>query len=165
MFEDVYKKINEIDTQRKKLNEELFVLIKQQICSTLDKYPEFIGIRWIQYIPSFNDGDPCTFTMDDPGYIVKKDNESNYSSFDTVIEIGKEEYSVVTKWEFNCEWDNETNKRIYTNTIDEDKVKLLSVIYSALQTVEEECQKQFGDNAEVIILRDRVIVNDYDCGY
>jgi hypothetical protein len=103
--------------------------------------------------------------MDDPGYIVKKDNESNYSSFDTVIEIGKEEYSVVTKWEFNCEWDNETNKRIYTNTIDEDKVKLLSVIYSALQTVEEECQKQFGDNAEVIILRDRVIVNDYDCGY
>ena len=51
MFDTLLEKVNEINIQRNDLNKKLFNTIKQEIVSVLDKYPEFIAIRWIQYVP------------------------------------------------------------------------------------------------------------------
>lgn len=160
MFEELQAKIDEVDNKRKQLNEELFTLIKQHIFSTLDKYPEFVGVRWTQYIPAFNDGEPCVFRVCEPSYLVEVDEDDDEGEW---IEIDDSNYEVIDSYSFDYSWNGDS--RVYKNAADKEKVELLRAIYSALQTVEDECQEQFGNNAEVIILHDRVIVNDYDCGY
>jgi hypothetical protein len=35
-----------------------------------NKYPEVVGFKWHQYVPSFNDGDPCEFYLNEPEYIL-----------------------------------------------------------------------------------------------
>ena len=61
MFETLQQQISELDNQKK----QLLTTIQNEIVGVLDKYPEFIGIRWIQYIPSFNDREPIVETPDD----------------------------------------------------------------------------------------------------
>jgi hypothetical protein len=66
--------INELRDKIKETNK----LVSEHAKEALDKaftdifnkYPEVIGFKWQQYIPSFNDGDPCTFSVYDPDYIL-----------------------------------------------------------------------------------------------
>lgn len=34
----------------------------KELVTLFAEYPEVVAVRWRQYTPSFNDGDPCTFT-------------------------------------------------------------------------------------------------------
>ena len=43
-----------------------------------DKYPELDGFRWHQYTPSFNDGEPCEFSVSDVEVRMEGDEEDEY---------------------------------------------------------------------------------------
>lgn len=39
--------------------------LSEEFKKTFDAHPDLIAIRWRQYTPYFNDGDPCTFRLGD----------------------------------------------------------------------------------------------------
>lgn len=154
MFESLLAKVREINTQREQLSKELFELIKKEIVSILKKYPEFIGIRWTQYVPGYNDGDTCFFTINEPEFIssISSDKQS-------FVQIGENYYPIV---DLIKEWDSDKKKYIYPDPIEEDKVNTLNKITQVIYTIEDLLEEQFGSNAEVIITKEEIIVNTYD---
>ena len=165
MLKDVLAKVEQIDSQRKELNKELFNLIKKEIISVLDKYPEFIGVRWTQSVPAFNDGDPCVFSLDEAYFVTSKDVSEvegyDYDSCNTV-EINEKLYLL---YESESSWDYKLSKRIYDSLEAEEKENTLKTINKVLYTIKDLLETEFGSNAEVIITKDSIIVNGYSCGY
>ena len=150
MLDTLLEKVNEINIQRNDLNKKLFNTIEQEIVSVLDKYPEFIAIRWIQYVPSYNDGEACRFTLHEPKYVSStelSDEEAKAENY--TVEIADKVYRIVDV-ESKSTWDS--------------KLRLLN-ISNVLYNIEDLLEEQFGENAEVIITRDEIIVNGYNCGY
>lgn len=158
--------INEIKEKRQKDNEILFDMIKQEIAKGVTKYPEFIGITWKQYIPSFNDGDPCVFSICGIGFVVDFDADAGqYNSYGDEIEIGGVLYGVLDAYSVHdSEFDNE-NHTYNDSPQCVEKRALLDSIESALEAVSPLLQETFGNNAEVVVLSDRVIVSEYECGH
>ena len=150
MLDTLLEKVNEINIQRNDLNKKLFNTIEQEIVSVLDKYPEFIAIRWIQYVPSYNDVEACIFTLHEPEYVSStelSDEEAKAENY--TVEIADRVYRIVDV-ESKSTWDS--------------KLRLLN-ISNVLYNIEDLLAEQFGENAEVIITKDEIIVNGYDCGY
>lgn len=59
--------LKKIQTARKNYDSALSALGRKALAKELGALiPKGYAIAWTQYTPGFNDGDPCTFTMDDP---------------------------------------------------------------------------------------------------
>lgn len=48
-------------------------LVKEAIETFVKENPEITGIRWHQFAPSFNDGDPCVFSVHDLYFSTNED--------------------------------------------------------------------------------------------
>ncbi len=104
------------------------------------KFPELKSFGWRQYIPSFNDGDPCTFrSLTDCPDINGFNDE-----FDEVEED---------------EDGNELEK-----PKDFDKMALAIKEHLA-QFEDEDLQEMYSYNVKVVITREGITTDDYDCGY
>lgn len=59
--------LKKIQTARKNYDSALSALGRKALAKELGALiPKGYAIAWTQYTPGFNDGDPCTFTLDDP---------------------------------------------------------------------------------------------------
>lgn len=71
--------MNKYEAYQKARAEYLKALDSIEESDIVEKYREFIdknnlyGVMWYQYTPSFNDGDPCTFTSSRPQAFTKKE--------------------------------------------------------------------------------------------
>ena len=162
MLDDVLAKVEQIDTQRNELSKELFTLIKEEIVSVLEKYTEFIAIRWTQSVPSFNDGEPCTFSVDNAQYVTNEIVSNNYDEYDETVEINEEVYKL---FESEGSWNSELKQIVYPTPESKEKADILYKIDNVLYAIEDLLEEQFSSNAEVIVTRDSLIINDYSCGY
>lgn len=59
-FEQYNEAKKNLDALRRSFKQEDVVALFQQY---LAKDPHILGIAWAQHTPSFNDGDPCTFSV------------------------------------------------------------------------------------------------------
>lgn len=50
-------------------------IVKNAFSTLFDKYPTLEAIRWEQYTPYFNDGDPCEFSVGEPRFKVANGDE------------------------------------------------------------------------------------------
>lgn len=127
-----------------------------------DLYPELKAafdsgikaIKWNQYTPSWNDGEPCTFTV----------NEYLYTSNDVVAAAWLDQDTPDMEEAYpdsDQYYDSEDFMGYGTHPdgIDDPNLTLDSGHYNvALHTI-------FGDNTEVVVTPDKVVQFDYDCGY
>lgn len=60
-----------------KLQEEALDLIKPLFKSFMEEHPELVRMRWCQYTPYFNDGEPCTFRVCEPDTWEHYDEEED----------------------------------------------------------------------------------------
>jgi hypothetical protein len=63
------KKYNEI---LNKIGKEVFVELAKPV---FEAHPEIIAVRWKQYVPGFNDGDPCLFRLCPSEILIEPDGE------------------------------------------------------------------------------------------
>jgi hypothetical protein len=121
-----------------------------------------IGVHWTQYVPGFNDGEPCMFS---PGefsifplnnsVLVDETDEDDISDAPEESSIYEQDGKLFTN-----SGDREINQAHITleqyQALDEVWYKLDNYI---LETV-------FGSNAEITITSDSVTIDDdYSCGY
>jgi hypothetical protein len=102
------------------------------------------AIRWEQYTPYFNDGDPCVFGICEPRFALKDEapnaDESDYGD------------------EFFSLYDNVFYMNEHPAT---EQVKALAgAIY--LGEFEDVLLEAFGDHAQVTVYRDRIEVETFE---
>lgn len=98
--------------------------------------PEVELITWRQYIPSWNDGDPCYFHIAEPA--VKFVDDEDFDDGDCQGNY----------WDFPKE-----------------KLEVVKDLIDAINEEEWLMQALFGDNARVTLTKDGMTSEDYDCGW
>lgn len=119
--------------------------VKGLFDEVFEKHPNFRAIGWKQYVPSFNDGEPCEFTMDTDFQVVINDPEKINDN------LTDEEIHDLRIRDFGWpKLDPEMEKDIC------DAFNLISADIS--ETV-------FGSDVQIVITRSKITANSYSCGY
>lgn len=171
---DFKKKQQEIAKLQKGLAEDVIDNLKTLIKSA----PLIEAVRWRQWVPGFNDGEPCLFTLDelavkfDEGMIAEYGNQENVGKTMKVIESDDDEEEDENSDEFIEAGDVDDFIKGKMDVLNhkefgllEKQVEAVYTLFSALEAMEGELQDRFGDNTEVTLTKDGLETEDYDCGY
>lgn len=120
-------------------------------------FPEVEAVRWSQYTPSFNDGDPCVFTTGE--WTVKltgleDDSEEGYERGGFRCEYGVNRHFSTFPEQFNYR----APHPIAVKLDEHFDYKPVRAFYDALEDA-------FGDPAEVTATRDGFHIEDYEVDY
>lgn len=143
----------EYKEEKERLSNQAEEVIKSYFNQLFQDQPDLVAIKWNQYIPSFNDGDPCTFSLGGV-YICDTQPRDEYP----------DDYDSEYYFEFN-------DKYYSVGTIYEDKYyekyeyKWFADLEDFLEDVKPELEKVFGSNATVIVFRDSIEIEEFDYGY
>lgn len=156
MKDTALAKIRELKSEFDRLVEEtgrpLFVELMQPI---FEKFPEIEAVRWNQYVPGFNDGDPCVFSVSEPevSFVDKAGDQVDDRTDEEREEDGDEEVGWHGAWSERVK-----NVKGLRNRIED--------ACEELQELEDVCEKVFDSNAQITIYRDGTVESDYyECGY
>lgn len=106
-------------------------------------FPEVLSVRWLQYTPYFNDGDPCIFRV--VGARVRYDWMDEY--------FGEYEDGYGASWELPPNSKIKTTSALTFDVFDE---ALCSGEFNIF------LNETFGDHAMVTVEREKVTVEFYD---
>lgn len=135
--------------------------LKTAFIEFFDKCPEIVEICWTQYTPYFNDGDACTFSVDDVVYHTQEHvvNEGSFAGWEYLSEICA--YYDACCAQAGCEWaDPPTPPRRLT----EAEQRLMDAVEELLPLfgLEDLLQSTFGDHVCVRATRDGFHTEEYD---
>jgi hypothetical protein len=106
-------------------------------------HPEAHAIRWTQYAPGFNDGEPCVFSVND--FVVRVGNAPT--------ELDDEDEDDGADWK-------------YRYSVDDKVLALdLDALETAYQSLSELAEEVIGASVKVTATRAGLKIEDYDCGY
>lgn len=109
--------------------------IKLECKKFFDDHPEILAIRWTQYTPTFNDGDPCVFSVSEPMFKFRNEEDDE----DEYLEDGFQ--------------------HVYRPEIPAYKdCQALCNLFTEAETVLE---LVFGDNVTVTVTREAIRIEDY----
>jgi hypothetical protein len=108
--------------------------IKAHLDEIFAKFPDITGVRWRQYTPYFNDGDPCEFSVREAEVKINETGGDNDDG-----------------WEYSLPDKHKASKAIrdFSNLIQSTGMS------DVMETV-------FGDHVEVIVTPKEVVVEDYE---
>jgi hypothetical protein len=139
----MFEALTVLEEKQKKLREEFKTegeaAVKAALREFFEAYPEVEGVRWHQYTPYFNDGDPCVFSVNEPDIRL----------------VGDEEWA--DAWSFN--YAVEKGERAAVNPQLLESFKALSKMLQELDAVLEQA---FGDHAEVAVTREGLTIEEYE---
>jgi hypothetical protein len=137
--------LSELSGKRKAIEEQAREQAKSILAPGLQQFmtdhPEVAALRWSQYTPYFNDGDPCVFSVGELYYkLVGGDEEAGdeEDGFEYLSSYGKPAEFAQQPW-----------------------YKALEELSSALSGSEDELLAAFGDHVQVIVTKAGVDVEEY----
>jgi hypothetical protein len=127
-------------------------VIKSYFNDLFEAHPDLIAIRWNQYIPAFNDGDPCNFSLGTVYICDTEPSETEPDDYgDSYFEFNGEYYTMSSRYD-----DKYYEKPEYQWFRD---------LEDFLEDMDSELEDLFGSNATVIVFRTSIEIEEYDCGY
>ena len=142
MFEKLDQLIELHAATMKKLKEEGAEALKEVLREFFAKFPEARAIRWRQYTPYFNDGDPCSFSVHEP-FIQLADSKTDAGDYEDGFE---------SEWNLSKRMDGSELAeafKTFSRTIQSDAVE------SVMAGV-------FGDGVVVTATADKIDIDSYD---
>jgi hypothetical protein len=132
----------------KKLADEAEKTVSEEFAVLLQAHPRLQAVRWTQFTPHFNDGEPCEFGMNGVDVAVQGFQGSG----------SEEDDDVPGRF-----WiDDYTDRK----TIDDDEVwasiSAARALFKRLESIEEVCEAAFGDHAQITVTRDSIEVIEYE---
>ncbi len=114
-----------------------------------EKFPRVGAIRWTQYSPHFNDGDPCTFSVHDPEFELAEDSDQDAAgaeSDDVDVEEDEDE------GEFDWRMEDAKYGKGANEAFDELWAEMHDDVLEAI----------FGDGYQITVTRTEITVDEYD---
>lgn len=125
----------EMQNKLKEFGQETF---KPFFLNLFEAHPEAQAVRWTQYTPSFNDGDPCVFQVNSP-------------EATGVVIIADEEYDDEEDW--HEAWDGEGAHPLSA---------VADQVEKFFEDIDDVMHEAFGDGVQVTVQRNGTItVDDY----
>lgn len=164
MNEKVEKSVQSIDTlvtQIEDLKKSFQARIREEFLAVtkvlFEAYPRVKSVHFKTWIPSFNDGDECTFTSthDDP-YFNGHDSEreEHDSEEEDIQHLSKKEI-------YDTGW-----KRVPNPDFDPAALEAVSAWERVLGNIPEDIIRELcGVGSEVTITSTGIHIDEYDCGY
>jgi hypothetical protein len=122
--------------------------------------PLIAGIRWTQYTPHFNDGEPCEFSINDPEFkfnlgapIKLEDEEDVYNN-----EGWYDDYNIDDDF-FEKRSDIMNHKEIIAC---KKGLKDIQTVFEKLRGMEDTMESMFGDHMQITVTADGVETEEYD---
>lgn len=149
LFEQINEKKAELDRIIKELGERA---IKEYLQEFWDRNPDIAGLKWNQYTPYFNDGDPCVFRV----------GEVRFRFSDTREDGGDYEDGYEDSWSYGY--------HRYPDLKREDRDAALEAIpeYVAAKKLSGIWQNNemtllsvFGDHVQITADREKIDVDEY----
>lgn len=140
-FGEKIKKIEQIIADAREEAKAAFVAELRRL---MLRYPDIKAASWHQYTPSFNDGDPCYFTVGD-FYISTSENLNSHGELD----------------------DDEDDGLVFSSYNLPAKYKEFSPVMDFVGSGvgSDILEDVFGSDVQVRVTASGVQVEDYDCGY
>lgn len=151
--------VREFEKKRKAVSKTAVPIIKAELKAFLEAHPEVDALRWQQYVPGFNDGDPCTFSLCDLQLRLLETEEEQEDSEEDAEAEEDDEYEDEDsdeEWIDACSTEQIENKKLKA------AFKKFSDRFAELEPILEEA---FGSNAQITATRKKITVEDYDCGF
>jgi hypothetical protein len=133
-------------------------LLHTVFSSFLDACPSVKAVYWTQYAPSFNDGDPCVFSVHTVMFSNATDEKALADAMDEedlsdhLTEDGKEVVALET-------WSSRLSE-----FFPKDECKALESFISS-STMKGAMEAIFGSSVSVIATKEGFRAEDYECGY
>jgi len=144
-------KLDEIQEIRDALTAKSRSVLQEAFARFFELHPQVKTIHWRQWIPGFNDGDPCEFSIGDICFSPVDLDEITSPYFDDEDEDPERE---------SFKGFNGTKPGLDAQFV-EDMRAVERMIYNESDTIEF----LYGSNSFIRIGNDRYEVEDYDCGY
>lgn len=148
---EILSSLEEIKKIKENIQANIENLILKEAVAINKDYPEVVQISWTQYTPSFNDGDPCVFSIGKVGFFDQK-------ALDAFEEEEGGEISGYHIEEYDISYDlpdGPMKDRLYnfSNLVHE----LDDFIGAAFGT--------WGAQIDIDLKSGELTVSEYDCGY
>jgi hypothetical protein len=178
LSEELTKQLESFQAKREALRKESSTLTDSVIASLqtiITVAPGVEAIRWQQWIPGFNDGDACEFTV---GELQVKFSET------LAKEYKNEEVKSKSEDDENEDEENENGDGFVDmydleafikknmDVLNHDQIGVLEYqheaiekLWGALSSMENELESRFGAGMQITVSKDGIETEDYDCGY
>lgn len=163
-LDTLVEEVQEMEKKKKAMSKSAVPVIKAELKAFLEANPEVEAIRWNQYVPGFNDGEPCTFSLGDIQMRLVPEEEEEVEEESSE---GEEESEEEEEYE-DEDYDDDEEDWIDEYGLDDVSKKLASAfkkLSGKLQSLEPILEEAFGSNAEITATRKKITVEDYDCGF
>lgn len=166
---NLFKQLQEISAEINAAREKAAELGEKGVAAALKEFmeqnPEVRAFAWRQYAPSFNDGDPCVFSVHNPSFLFvgqKQDAEPENEipdddedlDYGTIDSEGAYFYSSQNKKDI-VEKAKKYNVTVETIVNCMNLSELLKEMDSIIM------QSIFGESSEIIVTKTKVGINDY----
>jgi hypothetical protein len=165
-LEERLEAITKVRNDLKKAEESASKDIVDMLKTLMKENPLIKAISWQQYTPSFNDGDPCEFTLSGP--FIKFSNEVTGAGDHGVLDDEDSDkgfhdlqYDVNTEF-FKSKMDILNHEDIQQLEKTTSEVKK---VMNSLFEMEDSLHSMFGDGVNVVVTQKGLETEDYDCGY
>lgn len=133
--------------------------LKEVIEEFLNTHLDIVAVKWIGYVPYFNDGEPCIFSIN--SFNVISNEVLTEENFDTYIDLELDAiyYKGYDKYDLK-DWDNDIKQYVDSK----GKESLLEDITNLEQFLDNNktlIQYLFGDHHKVVITREAITVEAY----
>lgn len=165
---NLFQQLQQISAEIEAAREKAAALGEKGVAEALKEFmqqnPEVRAFAWRQYAPSFNDGDPCVFSVHRPSFLFvgQKENtesEDEISEDDEDLDHGTIEGGGAYFYGHSKE-DAEEKAKEYNVSV--ETVQNCMNISELLEEMDSVImQSIFGESAEVIVTKSKVTINDY----
>jgi hypothetical protein len=141
----------QIQDLEKEFHAKVETLFRQATSEFFTKHPEVKTISWTQYVPAFNDGDPCEFTM----------GEVTFASVDWQ-EFDSPHWADENEDEEKLSWSSYSSDKEFTSPTLKADIKDMEHVILGSQGILESL---YGADVWVRMHANGVEVDEFDCGY
>lgn len=166
LVEDVNRMAKEIEVKKQELVDLLKPQFQEMFLPFLVKYPFIKGFKWTQYAPYFNDGEPCTFSVNELIILPKgkkrsEDEEEDasedscYSDYLEVPDAKSSEYRKEAYAEEKKKYDHLCDFSVFMQ-----ERKGLNEAFTSIP--HDTMRELFGDDGEVTVTKKGIEVEHYE---
>ncbi len=141
----------EVAEARKRFQEQGQRMFKEIFKQFFENNPAVTAVKWTQYTPFYNDGDPCEFRVNDPTFTNASEDD-----MDNVSVWGEYEGSNEFVWA-----ESYGISRLNVDGLNVADAELLSEMMCSPK-MEDIMENLFGDHVQVTATREGFDVHDYD---
>ena len=136
------------------LKAELSAGFQQALQEMLKEHPTVKGVMWAQYTPYFNDGEPCTFSVNEPAVEFTTDHGITGEYGDAG--------QYLSYWDLKYEWENGYGSKRIFNDPHKELGNTINAIGDFMKGIPDEVMLDcFGDHMQVTATVDGVTTEEY----